>query len=98
MVPVYGGPHDGSERVTREPSCEFVWFDGKRCYRKPAKSRALYRLMRRPSAPNHLHVGAVSGYVLVYVQSVYTLCKCGVYHSRSVETCTLCGALLTVPS
>lgn len=85
MIAVLGGPHDGSEHVNRAPSFEFVWFDGKRCFRKPGKGRTLYRLMNQPKG----------GALLVYVQQVYILCECGVYHSRSAASCSMCGAVLT---
>jgi hypothetical protein len=74
--------------VTCSVSAEFVWTDGKRSFNSPRKGRHLYRKAR--TGFNRL-----SPFVLLYAEHSYVLCRCGVYHSKEAEACSLCGAPLT---
>lgn len=83
-----GGPYDGETFSTRI-AADFLWTDGRRCYKDPGEGRVLYRKARR--------VGRRGGMVLLYAQHAYALCgKCGAYNARQSSDCSLCGATLGV--
>lgn len=79
----HGGPFDGAELRPSLP-LNFVWTDGRRCFRKPGGERALYRRTQNRFGDS----------VLIYAGFKWALCSCGAYHRRVVDACTLCGSRL----
>lgn len=79
----HGGPYDGATLSPSAPT-QFVWTDGRRCYRSKGEGRTLYRRVWNRHGDR----------ILVYAAFKWVLCSCGVYHRRVGDTCTLCGAAL----
>lgn len=80
MVLFIGGPLDGATLPASRAE-EFIWTDGKKCYRAPARGRLLYKnLWTRDDRAGYLYAGYR-----------WVRCSCGSYHQQA-ETCSLCGA------
>lgn len=82
---LHGGRFDGA---VLKPSMrnEFLWTDGKRCFRESGKARELYRRVRNRN-------GSV---VLIFVGYLFRQCAgCGVIHRRGPASCQVCGTALT---
>lgn len=78
-VEFVGGPHDGL-RLRSGLGSVFLYTDGRRCFRAPARGRALYRAAPRFSMR------------FVFVGFEFGLCKCGVFRRRHRGDCQVCGA------
>lgn len=81
----FSGPYDGITIHTTLTD-EFLWIDGKRCYRAAGKKKALYRRMKRGRKLDEI--------IYEFVGLRVVLC-CGVYHKRGdARHCAVCGELL----
>jgi hypothetical protein len=74
-VQLVGGPYDGA-RVSGDGRLPFFWTNGKRCFRKVARGRALY---------------CASQGFFRFVGHTHTVCSCGALRRKSRQ-CGLCGA------
>lgn len=81
MMECYGGRYDGAT-VSTQIRNEFIWTNGKRCYRQPGHGLTLYRRVKNMDGVD----------VLMYVEHTYVVCgSCGAICSKRSERC-MCGA------
>lgn len=80
-----GGPHDGLT-LSSGLGTAFLWTDGKRCFRAPARNRTMYRRMGADGKAYMAH-----RYRYYCVEHTHVLCDCGVFRPKG-GSCRMCGA------
>lgn len=84
VVAFFGGPHDGLALSTGLGGT-FLWTDGRRCFRAPARNRALYCVRKIERAGDGWRRCAF------FAGNTHGLCVCGVFRWRG-RPCQMCGS------